>query len=385
MSETVITCPQCGAEIPLTQAVTHHLREQLDAEFQRRLSQERQKWQDAAARAAEEKLSLHLRDLQAQLAAEKQKRQAAEALELQLRQQQRELEEARQRQELELARRLGEERAKIREAALQQAAEAERLKLAEREKQIADLQAQIAALKQRAEQGSMQLQGETLEITLEADLRAAFPFDEIAEIKKGQRGGDCLQTVRTNQGLPCGAILWEAKRAKNWSADWPGKLKDDQRDAKADLAVLVTTCPPAGLRGIGFHDGVWVCELPFAIGLATALRQGLIATAIQRVQQQNSAEKAQLLYQHLCGNEFRQHIQALVEAFLGLKDQLDAERRAFERQWKEREAQLAKAITHTARLYGGIQGIAGREALPEIPHLALPSPPAPQPLSHLVT
>ena len=157
-------------------------------------------------------------------------------------------------------------------------------------------------------------------------------------------------------------------------APWQGQAQvhQMQREAKADLAVIVTTCPPAGLRGIGQVDGIWACETPFAIAIATALRQGLVATANLRLQQTNSADKMAMLYEHLCSVPFRQNIEAIVESFKGLKDQLDAEKRAFAKQWKEREFQLEKAITHTAALYGGIQGIAGREALPEIRSLALP-------------
>ena len=409
MSDTSITCPKCGGKFALTEAVTHRIREELEADFQKRLAErqqaldarelalekeraglerqraeateqlkaamehERAKWTAEAAQRAEDKFRLELKDLHERLELETRKRQATEQAELELRRKARELEEARRNADLDLARKLDEERQKISAEAAQRAAEAERLNLAQKDKIISDLQQQIASLKQKAEQGSMQLQGETLELTLESDLRAAFPFDEITEVKKGQRGADCLQTVRTNQGFVCGTILWEAKRARNWSNDWPEKLKADQREAAADLAVVVTTCPPEGLRGIGLHDGVWVSELPFALGLAAALRHGLIATAAQRVQQSNRADKAQAVYDHVCSIAFRQHIEAIVEGFLGLQTQLEAEKRAFAKQWKEREAQLTKAISHAAMLYGGIQGIAGREALPEMQALALPS------------
>ena len=407
MPDTTITCPKCGAEIPLTEAVSHRVREQLAADFEkqraelntalnareqklaaerttldqrvqaiqaevaRQLDIERKKLTAEAARQAEEKLGTEMKDLQARDVEQRAKLKDAQDTELALRRQQRELEEAKAALALEVERTLAAERQKIADAARQQASEAERLNLAQKDKVITDLQREIAALKQKSEQGSMQLQGETLELELEKDLRAAFPFDEIAEVKKGQRGADLCQSVRTNAGLDCGAILWEAKRARNWSADWPEKLRADQRDARADVAVLVVTCLPEGVRGFGAFDGVWVCESAFALPLALALRQGLVAAAAQRVQQANRADKAQAIYDHLCSVEFRQHVEAIVESFRGLKDQLEAEQRAFARQWKEREHQLQKAITHTAMLYGSIQGIAGREALPEIKTLAL--------------
>jgi hypothetical protein len=407
MNTNLIVCPKCKAEIPLTDAMAHQVREQLEKEFgarQRQLQEaidareksvaeqakavaaaqknveqqvaeklagERQKVQTEAREQAKQGLTVEMQDLRNQLADRQKKLADAQTAELELRKQQRDLENRTKDLELEVARKLDEERNKIAGQARQQGAEAERLKLADKDNLIKGLQDQIAQLQQRAEQGSMQLQGESLELEIETQLRSAFRFDEVAEVKKGQRGADVHHRIRSNNGLDCGAILWEAKRAKNWSADWPEKLKEDQRQAKAELAVIVTTCPPEGLRGIGQKDGVWVCEPAFALGLAAALRQGLITTAAQRLQQANRAEKTVVLYDHVCSVEFRQHIEAIVESFLGLKEQLDAERRAFTRQWKEREQQLEKAITHTAMLYGGIQGIAGREALPEIKTLQL--------------
>ena len=402
MNDTNITCPRCAAEIPLSEAVSHRLRDQLKADFEkqreqlnealatrekklndeqsalslrqkdlaaelaRQLDTERRKLTADAARQAEEKLGTQLKDLQAQLGEQQSKLKEAQEIELNLRKQQRELENSKNNLELEVARKLDSERKKIADDARQQAVEAERLRLADKDNVIKGLQEQIGALQQRAEQGSMQLQGETLELELEKNLRLAFPYDEIVEVKTGQRGADVTQHVRTNTGFRCGTILWEAKRAKNWSADWPEKLKADQREVQAELAVIVTTCPPEGLRGIGQREGVWVCEPPFAPALAAALRQGLTSTAAQRLQQTDRADKMAALYDHICSVAFRQHIEAMVEVFVALQDQLGSEQRAFAKQWKEREQQLQKAITHTAMLYGGIQGIAGREALPEI-------------------
>jgi hypothetical protein len=409
MTDTNITCPKCGAEIALSEAVSHQLRERLEADFanqreelnaalakrEEQLKSEREKLSQRqgnlaeevakqveaarrqlltdATRQAEEKLGTQLKDAHAQLAEQRGKLKLAQDAELELRKQQRALQEAKDNLELEVARKLDSERQKIADAARQQAVEAERLKLADKEQVIKGLQEQIESLKQRADQGSMQLQGESLEIALENELRETFRLDAIEEVKKGERGADITQRVRSNAGLDCGTILWEAKRAKNWSHQWPAKLKEDQRATSAELAVIVTTCPPEGVRGIGQSDGVWVCEPPFALGLAAALRQGLLSTTAQRLQDTDRSSKMAQLYDHLCGVEFRQHIQALVETFIGLQDQLASEQRAFAKQWKEREKHLSNAIQHTAMLYGGIQGIAGREALPAIEKLELPA------------
>ena len=408
MTDTNISCPKCGAEIPLSEAVSHQLRESLEADFAkqreelnaalarreehlaaereklaqnqsnladevaRQVNAERKKLLADAAQKAEEKLGAQFKDMQARLSEQQAKLKIALDAELDLRKQQRVLQEAKDNLELEVARKLDAERQKIADAARQQAVEGERLKLADQEQVIKGLQEQIESLKQRADQGSMQLQGESLEITLENELRDTFRQDAIEEVRKGERGADITHRVRTNAGLVCGTILWEAKRAKNWSLQWPAKLKDDQRTASAELAVIVTTCPPEGVRGIAQSDGVWVCEPPFALGLAAALRQGLLSTAVQRLQDTDRSSKMAQLYDHLCGVEFRQHIQALVESFVSLQDQLASEQRALTKQWKEREKHLSNAIHHTASLYGGIQGIAGREALPEIQALQLP-------------
>ncbi len=408
-----ITCPKCGAEFPLTEAVSHRLREQIQTEFDRKLKDqnaalearerklhqqkqqleqqaqsiqtlleeplktERERLSAAAAAQAQEKLAVQMADLQQRLARQHQQLEEARQAQLDLLKQKAAAEEARENLKLELAKQLDAERAAIAHRARQQALEAERLKLADKEQIIQGLQKQIADLQQRATQGSMQLQGETLELSLESDLRQLFPSDEISEVKKGERGADIKQQVRSNTGLVCGAILWESKRAKNWQPVWVEKLKEDQRNAKAELAVLVATRPPETIHGMGQLDGVWVCEPAFACALAAALRQGLLHAALQRAQDSGRADKATLLYDYVCSVEFRQHIEGVVEVFLALRQQLADERRAFEKQWAERESQLEKAIKHTAKVYGSIQGIAGRAALPDPRSLQLPAASAP--------
>jgi len=408
MSELTITCPKCGTEIPLTKAVSERLRRELSAQFEaersrlqaaiakrearlarekarleerartmeeqvaRQVEAERRKLREAALKEAEERLRVELTDLRARLEEQGAKLRQAQEAELALRKKERELEAARESLELEVARRLDQERKRVAQEAAQRAAEQERLKLTEKEELIESLRRQIEELKQRAEQGSMQLQGEALELDLERALRRAFPADEIFEVKKGQHGADIQQRVRAGSGLDCGQILWEAKRARNWSPGWIQKLKDDQREARAECAVLVATALPPAVRGIGQVEGVWVCAPLFAPALASALRHGLIQAAVQRAQQSGREEKTHRLYDYLCSVEFRQRIEGIVEAFVKLQEQLAAEQRAFARQWKEREQQLRRAIEHTAMLYGGIQGIAGREALPEIRQLSLP-------------
>ena len=339
-------------------------KDDFDLEMQRTLQAERSKIAEAATKKEKEKSSLELAELNTRLTEQAGALKAAKKTEFDLLREKTKLEEAKENLALEVQRTLSQERGKIADEARRQGAEQERLATADKDNIIRQLQEKISELKQSAEQGSMQAQGETLELEIENTLAEAFPHDEIVEVKKGQLGADIIHRVRTRQGGECG---------KTWSAKWIKKLKDDQREEKADIAVIVTTCPPDGISTIALHEGVWVCEPPYAIALATALRQGLIQAATQRVQQENRADKMSQIYDHLCSTEFRQTIESIVDSFLGLKRQLDAEKVAMTKQWKEREAQLTRAASGMAGLYGGIQGIAGREALPEIKNLSLPA------------
>jgi hypothetical protein len=282
-----------------------------------------------------------------------------------------ELEARSEQLDLEVARKLDEERKGIAAAVATRKDEEYRLREAEKEHKINDLLKQIDELKRRAEQGSMQLQGEVQELELEKMLQGEFPHDSITEISKGVRGADCMQEVFTPGGQPCGTILWESKRAKNWSNAWVDKLREDQREAKAEVAVIVSQALPEGLRHIGHLGGIWVCDFPSAIGMAYILRAGLIQVALARASVVGKNEKMEMLYGFLSGVEFRNAVQGVIEAFTQMREDLESEKRATERMWAKREKQATKAIVNMARMYGGIQGIVGK-TLPSIPTLELP-------------
>lgn len=408
-AQSLITCPNCRHEFPLSEAVAQRIRSDLsrefeerrrvaeaalaerektvrdhlaqvelqrnnlDAELAKRMVAERQKLLATAAQQEREKIGVEFRDLQGQLAEQRLKLDTARQTELELRKQQRLVEERAQQLELEVARKLDAERGKIAEAVRAQSAEEHKLRLAEKEQLIAGMQQQIEVLKQRAEQGSMQLQGEVLELEIEQRLRAEFLTDSIEPVAKGVRGADVLQRVRTNAGLECGAILWETKRTKHWTREWPGKLKEDQREARAELAVIVTRTLPEGVTSFALHEGIWVCDFASAIPLGVALRHGLIQAAVARQAQAGRQGKMEQLYEYLSGHEFKQRIEAIVEAFVTMQGDLESERRAMEKQWAKRERSIRQVISHTAGLYGGVQGIVGQATLPEIQSLALPA------------
>lgn len=411
MAKGLIKCPECGAEFELSQAVSHDIEvevakkyqkqikdleeksrketEAREQELSKKLQDEREKFnkkekelsdqieaakkeaEGKAKKKAEESIKLELEDLKAQLQEKDDKLAEGQKQELELRKKQRELEEREKAAELEMARKLDEERTKIKEATLKTYEEEHRLKDAEKDKQLADMRKQIDDLKRKAEQGSQQNQGEVLELELEDMLREEFVFDEIEPVSKGVKGGDVIQTVKTQSGRLCGKILWETKRTKTWSDKWLQKLKDDQRDAKADVAVIVSEVLPPGLTHFRQIEGVWVASLGAANSLALALRVILTKVAVEKSLQEGKAEKKELVYNYLTGPEFRNRVEAIVESFVGMKEDLDREKRAMNKIWDKREKQIERVVLNIGGMQGDIEGLAGM-SLPKIERLELP-------------
>ena len=214
-------------------------------------------------------------------------------------------------------------------------------------------------MKRKQEQGSMQLQGEVQELAIEEWLTAQFPLDTIEEIKKGARGGDCIQVVNTRTRQNCGKIYYESKRTKDFHAGWIEKFKTDMREKGADVGVLVTEAMPSDMQRMGIKDGVWICNFNEFKGLCAVLRESIIQLSNAIGVQENKGDKMHLLYDYLTGNTFRMQVEAIVEGFTAMKIALDSEKRAMQRIWKEREKQIEKVITNTIDMYGSIKGIAG--------------------------
>jgi hypothetical protein len=237
--------------------------------------------------------------------------------------------------------------------------EAKDLAMKEKDTQLESMKKTIEQLKQKSEQGSMQAQGEALELLLEELLRSAFPFDDIAEVGKGIRGADCIQTVRNSLGHACGTILFESKRTKAFENDWIEKLKTDARQIQADVAVIVTQVLPKDIKIFGQKDGVWICSFSHAAALVTVLRAGIIKVAETKKGEENKGEKMAMLYHFLTSNEFMQHMEAMLEGYSSLREGIVKERMQMEKIWKEREKQLDKVLINTSGLWGSIKGIAG--------------------------
>ncbi|MGB9912238.1 MAG: DUF2130 domain-containing protein [Candidatus Kapaibacteriota bacterium] len=331
----------------------------LDLEVQRRLSQEIEQFKTIIDNYKKEIESKEL-----ELA-------NARQIEMEFRRKENELLQKEQNLELEVQRRLSQERQQLQELIKQALHTEYELKLREKEEKISSLHKQIEELNLKLQVGSQQLQGEVQELALEEQLRTKFPFDTIKEVPKGVRGADIIQEVRNKFGEVCGIILWESKRTNSWSNEWIPKLKEDQREIGAEISVIVSRAMPREISSVGLLDGVWVCNFNSFLGLAMALRENLIQVNTVRNQLQGRESKMEQIYNYICSEQFSQKVRAIVEAFVSMKNDLDKERAAMEKHWKKREEELTKVIKNTVRIYGELEAIAGNQ-LPEIDFFKLP-------------
>ena len=413
MADPTITCPNCQREIKLTESLAAPLVEATRRDFNQRLdcvkaemaereaalrtreeqlvkareginAQVEDKLKcaraqieaDAAARAKRalagdiEQKAKEIADLHDVLKQREGKLAEAQKAQAELIRKQRELDDARRELELTVEKRVQQGLETTRAQARKDAEEKLNLKVAEREQTIASMQRTIEELQRRAEQGSQQLQGEVQELELEALLKAKFPVDVIQPVPKGEHGGDVVQQVRGATGQACGTILWESKRTKNWSDGWLAKLRADQRIAKAEFSVLVSQVLPKDVDTLDFVDSVWVAHPRAVLPVAIALRHSLIEVAAARQANQGQQGKMEMVYQYLTGSTFRQRVQAIVEAFSSMQEDLDRERKVIGKQWAKREQQIEQVMQSTVGMYGDLQGIAGK-SLQEIEGLEM--------------
>ncbi|PJA02328.1 DUF2130 domain-containing protein [bacterium (Candidatus Gribaldobacteria) CG_4_10_14_0_2_um_filter_36_18] len=392
-----IKCPQCGKLIPVTEAFRHQLTEQVKKEFeekaikqqqefvvrekkvaerekdiekqiQKRIVQERTKIEGEAQKKAKESFAIEMEDLQAENREQKEKLRKAQETELVLRKRTREVEEREKNLELEIERKISDERKKIEEEVIKKTIEDHRFKDLEKDKKISDLLTKIEELKRQAEQGSQQTQGEVFELELEDFLKTQFSLDDIKPVPKGTKGADVLHHVYSNSGHHCGTIIWESKRTKNWIEGWIDKLKNDQREAKANIAVLVSDVLPKDVNGFTFRENIWITNYQSIFGLAIALRINLTQVAMTKLATVGKNEKIEVIFNYLTGLEFRQRVEAIVEAFTAMKGDLEKEKRVYTRQWAQREKQIERVITNTVGMYGDLQGLIG-SSMQSIPAL----------------
>lgn len=395
MAGTNIACPKCGTEFELTETLAGpaiaEMRRQveaeakereksiksreedlsklevslskeraaIEAEVEKKLAEQRKAIKEAAVTEAKADVSVQVEDLKQQLDGEKAKRKEAEEAELKIRNEAKKLQEEKEGWELEKQRTLAAERENIRADAKKAADEEYGLRIKEKEKTIADMEAKLKEAQKKATQGSQQTQGEVLELDFEEQLRHLFPWDEIEEVKKGQRGADVVQRVCSAPGVVAGIMLWEAKRAENWSSEWVKKAKQDGRDARADLVIIVTTSMPKGLELFGEVDGAWVCEPKTALLLANVLRARIIEVASVKRSGEGAQGKAERLYEYMTSIQFRSWLEGIAEPFAQMQNDLTSEKRTTFARWKKREKNIERALESIAGLSGDLLALAG--------------------------
>lgn len=371
MSELKIQCPKCSNEIELTEQLAGPMLADLQASFDDELSKRDAQSAKALAtalaqakEAAKAETSAEQAALQNRVKAQDEKLKLAQAAQIAALKREQELLDKEAEMELTLQKMLADERPALAEKLGREADEKAGLKLAEQAQMVEGMKRQIEALKQKSEQGSMQTQGEAAEVVLEETLAAAFPIDEFVPVAKGVSGADVRQNVTGPNGI-AGSILWEAKRTKNWTAGWLAKLRDDQRASGCEIAVITSQALPEGFDSFGIVDGIWVCAPRYAVPLATSLRQGLIDVAGAKGRTMGQESKMEMIYDYLTGTQFKQRVDAIVERFEDMQDNLRKERVFIEKQWALRAKQIDLVIASTVGMHGDLQGIAGR-SMPEI-------------------
>jgi len=409
--ETKIECPNCGAEINVNEILYHQLEDDFKKKYTAQLAIEQKKYDQELLNLNQqkeeferkkqkenelfqEKLQLKLKDekllLEKQIKARLNEEQAEQvaAMQKDLQEQSEKLKElSRSKAEIE---RLKREKDELKESVM---ADAERilnqkltdekekirkyeqdrneLAIKELQKQLEDQKRLTEEMKRKQEQGSMQLQGEVQELAIEEWLAANFPLDTIEEIKKGARGGDCIQTVNTRTRQNCGTIYYESKRTKDFQPTWIEKFKSDIRLKGANIGVLVSEVLPSDMDRMGLKEGIWICTYDEFKGLCKVLRESIVQVSNAVASQENKGDKMVILYDYLTSNTFHMQIEAIVEGFTQMKIDLDSEKRSMQKSWKMREKQIEKVIDNTIDMYGSIKGIAG-SAVQDIKQLDMP-------------
>lgn len=400
---TEVKCPGCGHTFPIEEAMTEEYKKELrekmlsftkqkEEEYQKKL-EEFSSREQLQQQEFDKKLQLEKQTLQQQLEENlrktisqdfqnkvslletankesEEKLKLARLQELEFLKKEQLLKTREEEMEIQLQRKLQEQRNELSEQIRKQEHEKNtlketefQLKVRELEKQLEDQKKLAEEMKRRAEQGSMQLQGEVQELILEELLRNSFPFDVISEVGKGVRGADCIQIVRNQYGQECGKIIFESKRTKDFSNDWIEKLKKDMRGIGVDVAVIVTQCYPKGMDCFGEKDGVWICSFDEVKAVAYVLRDSILKLYNASRSQENKGDKMHMMYDYLTSSEFNEQWKAIREGFMSMRLSIQKERDAMERIWKAREKQLDKVLLNAAHIRGSVEGIAGSDTI----------------------
>jgi hypothetical protein len=389
-----IVCPHCKKSIAITEAFAHQMQEQLKVEreqAQKKFEEEKEKlrtimknWQEEEKKKLESKYLETQKEAEAQIKQKIQKemelkfldtkneseelRKEKQALQEQMLETNRLIRQLRNeldQKNLEVEKKLAESEEKIKQEAQKQADESNRLNMMAMEKKLTDALRVNDELKRKLEQGSQQTQGEVLELQIEEMLKREFPLDEIKEVPKGKLGADLIQRVHTRSGEICGTIVWELKRTKVWNNEWVAKLKNDQREMKAEVAVIISEVLPPDFKVFGHKEGVWIGSYPSVIGLAALLRKSLLDVSLVKSASVGKKEKMEIMWEYLTSVEFKQKVEAIIEVFSAMQEDIEKEKMWFKKKWEKQESSIRRVIDNTAGMYGNLESIMGK-ALPEV-------------------
>ncbi|MGB3948542.1 MAG: DUF2130 domain-containing protein [Bacteroidia bacterium] len=370
-TETRIKCPHCSGEIDVNQIVYNNIGEELKNKYLQKITEEKKELEIKLRKAITEETTTELIYYKKELTEKVEQVKELSKTKAELERARREKDELKEKIEAEseqkLSRILSAEKERIRK----ELDDRNVLKVAEKEHVIEQLKNQLKEAHRKAEQGSMQLQGEVQEIAIETYLRDNFPFDEIEEIKKGARGADCMQIINSRLHQNCGRIYYESKNTKDFQNVWIEKFRTDMREKGADIGVLVTEVYPKGIERMTLREGIWICSVDEFKGLCFVLRESLLMLNSYSVSQENKGEKMQMLYNYLIGTEFKMQVEGIVEGFMQMNIDLEKEMVAMNGIWKKRKKQLEKVLLNTNHMFSSIKGIAG-ESVSSIKLLELP-------------
>lgn len=364
-TKLTIVCPHCNNSVSLNAAITHQIQDTLQKKFDQQLQREKAElWKIAQEKALEKikaQQDFEMKLIKNELNEKNKLLEMAQQSELDIRKIKNKLEEEKRSFELQKQREIDEARDKIRHEVSKILTEEHQLKDSEKDKRITDMLKTIEDLKRKAQQGSQQLQGEVLELHLEEILKAEFPLDQIKPIAKGVTGADILQYVHDRTGKICGIICWESKRAKSWSESWVAKLKQDQREVNAEVAVLISSVLPNGVKNFGPKDGIYVCDFSSFASLAKILRMSLIQIADIKKTDFRKAEKKEVLWNYLTSTAFKQRMESIFETFISMKLDLEKEKQFYIKIWAKREKQTELLMANTSGMRGELEELIGQD------------------------
>ncbi len=371
MNDTII-CPNCKKSIQLTEALSHQIQDKYAKFYKIRLEEEKNKFsktlQPEIEKQLKEKMEFEIKNKNNELDELRKQNKNMQEQMLELNKLIRQIKQANDNQKIEMEKRLTISQEKIREEEKRKSDEENKLKILEKDKKISDAMKMVEEYKRKLEQGSQQSQGEVLEEELKKILSEEFPYDQVSDVPKGIRGADLVQTVKNNTGKECGTILWESKRTKAWTEGWITKLKQDQREIKAELAIIVTQVLPPGIKNFGLKDGIWIVDYKTVTGAAISLRNNLIEVFGVRSANKGKEEKKEILWNYLTSIEFKQRVEAIYESYSGLSQELQKEKDWFTHKWAREEKNISLIKDNLLGMHGDLEGIVGK-TLPELEQL----------------